>query len=142
MVTFPPEVAVKFATLLTVVVVTTGEVIKVPLTETFTVVAPDDVHATLPFEGAEDNAAMRTKIVVDAIVPAAPTVTLPPLPLHVELFVETSKPVGAVTVIPAAILVPETVNDWDELAVLEHEEKAVRELVLAVITGPVNVILI
>jgi hypothetical protein len=50
---------------------------------------------------------------------------LPPLPLQVELLAETSNPAGAVTVIPAAILVPETVKDWDVLAVLGHEVNAV-----------------
>ena len=42
------------------------------------------------------------------MVPAAPTVTVEE---NVELFVETWKPAGGVTRMPAAMLVPETLNE-------------------------------
>ena len=70
-------------------------------------------------------------MVVELIVPDEPTMTDDENEL---LSVETSYPVGAVTVIPASMSAPETVKESDEDAVPEQLVNAER-LPLVVITG-------
>lgn len=98
--------------LATVPKVIVGSAFTVPLAATFCVVAPVEAQVTLP-EGLPEAAEVsRTYIVV---LP-----TLPPLWLRVILdakplpnVVDTSKPVGGVTVIPAVRFEPNTVKlDW------------------------------
>jgi len=70
-------------------------------------------------------------MVVELIVPEDPTTRDEEKEV---LSVETSYPVGAVTVIPASISAPETVKESDEDAVPEQDENAER-LPLVVING-------
>ena len=84
---------------------------------TFLVVAPvetRDMFLELYVPGMA-FAPNLTKIVVDEIVPEAPTtigLEFVPTVVNVEL-VETSKPTGGVTVIPPIMLVPDTVKDLE-----------------------------
>ena len=101
----------------------------VPDTDMFFVVAL--VLANVIFPLGEPDAALvnLAYIVVDEIVPAEPTTKadelVPTLLANVEL-VDTSKPVGGVIDIPAAILVPLTVKLWFALTLPEHEVYAVK----------------
>ncbi|NCZ96905.1 hypothetical protein EBZ02_07100, partial [bacterium] len=82
---------------------------------TLTLAAPLLVRLMLPLLlPAEAVAARRTYTVVLLIVPEEPTVTVP---LNAELSVDTSKPEGGVTRMPAVMLAPETENCVEEEAV-------------------------
>ena len=85
----------------------------VPDTDMFFVVAPVLVNVMFPLGEPVAAFVRRAYIVVDAIVPAAPTtnatVLVPTLLANVAL-VDTSKPVGGVIEIPAVMLVPLTVK--------------------------------
>jgi len=101
----------------------------VPETDIFFVVAPELARVILPLGEPVAVFVNRTYIVVDEIVPAAPTTKadelVPTLLANVEL-VDTSKPVGGVIDIPAAILIPLTVKLWFALTLPEHEVYAVK----------------
>ena len=81
----------------------------VPETAMFFVVAPVLVHAMLPFAGLLTPDAILAYMVVEATVPPEWVKVLEEN--QFELSVETSKPLGAVTVISAVKFDPETVKD-------------------------------
>jgi len=82
---------------------------------TFTLVAPLLLSTMFPLlEPAVAVAATRTWTVVLLMVPEEPTVTVP---LNVLLSVDTSKPEGGVTKIPAVMFAPETENEVEAEAV-------------------------
>ena len=85
----------------------------VPDTDIFFVVAPELVNVMFPLGEPVAAFVRRAYIVVDEMVPAAPTTNatllVPTLLTNVAL-VDTSKPIGGVIEMPAVMLVPLTVK--------------------------------
>jgi hypothetical protein len=111
-----------------------GNGFTVPVTATLMVVTPVDANVILPEGVPVADAAMRTYIVVLATVPPDwVKVTVDPKPL--PLVVEISKSAGAVIIILAVRLLPDTVKFCSADAVPAQPEKAVSGVPVTFIVG-------